>query len=216
MRDSNPYQNNGAWFNERTGKITASRMASAMAFLKAKKDEMPREAAERRKLKIEILAERMTGDIVPKYQTAEIAWGIEQEPAAKEAFERKTGLLITDCGFINHPEIENCGCSPDGLVSDGSLIEVKCPSTATMVSWLISSRDSNWLPEDYLPQMILQSACTKKDVWFCAYDPRLPEPQSLIIRKFKPTREQILEVEEAARQFLFEVDELFDLITKES
>ncbi len=59
MRDANPFQNNGAWFNERTGKLTASRMAAAMSFLKAKKDEPARESSERRKLKIEILAERL-------------------------------------------------------------------------------------------------------------------------------------------------------------
>lgn len=205
MRDLNPFQGNGAWFNERTGKVTASRMASAMAFLKN-----GNEASERRKLKIEILAERLTGDIVPKYQTAEMAWGIEKEPEAKEAFERRTGLLVTDCGFINHPEIEFCGCSPDGFVSDGCIIEIKCPTTTTHISWILAGL----VPDEYKPQMTLQSAVTKKDVWFCSYDPRLPEKQQLFIKKFEPTAQEIKLVEDAAKEFLREVDVMFDLLTK--
>ena len=62
MRENNPYQTGdgfGNWMNDRTGRLTASRMASAMAFLKS-----GAEASERRKLKIEILCERLTGDIV--------------------------------------------------------------------------------------------------------------------------------------------------------
>ena len=135
MREANQLQNTGAWFNDRTGKLTASRMAAAMSYLKAKKDEAPKEASERRKLKIEILAERLTGNIVPKYVTQEMQWGIDQEPAAKEAFTAKTGLAITDLGFVDHPTIDLCGASPDGLIeSTHELVEVKCPSTETMLS----------------------------------------------------------------------------------
>ena len=204
MREANPLQGTGAWFNERTGKLTASRMAAATSYLKSGK-----ESSERRKLKIEILAERLTLDIVPKYVTNEMQWGIDQEPAAKSAFEAATGLLVTDVGFVSHPTIDLCGASPDGLVSDGCLIEIKCPSTARHIEYLLAGV----VPEDYKPQMILQSACLKKPVWFVSYDPRLPEKQSLFIRKFEPTPEQVTEVEEAARVFLAEVDEMFETIT---
>ncbi len=84
MREANQLQNTGAWFNDRTGKLTASRMAAAMSYLKAKKDESPKEASERRKLKIEILAERLTGNIVPKYVTQEMQWGIDRNPPQRK------------------------------------------------------------------------------------------------------------------------------------
>jgi putative phage-type endonuclease len=195
----------GAWMNSRCGKVTASRMAAAMSFLKNGK-----ESSERRRLKTEILAERLTGDMVPKYQTTEMAWGIEQEPQAREAFESRMGFIVSDIGFVDHPNLENCGASPDGLVSDGCLIEIKCPSTSRHLEYLLAGV----VPEEYIPQMTLQSACMGgKSVWFVSYDPRLPEKQSLFIRKFEPTAEQIAEVEKAAEQFLAEVDEMFDLIT---
>ena len=216
MRDANPFQNNGQWFNERTGKLTASRMAAAMSFLKAKKDEPAKEASERRKLKIEILAERLTGNIVPKYVTQEMQWGVDQEPFAKEAFTAKTGMQITDLGFVEHPSIDLCGCSPDGLIeATHELIEIKCPSSATMIAWLIeAAQDKDWVPEEYKPQMALQSACIGGiPVWFCAYDPRLPEKNRLLIRKFTPTPEYIAEIESNAQRFLGEIDAMFEQLT---
>lgn len=220
MTEANKFQtgeNFGAWMNSRSGKLTASRMADAMSFLKQTKEEKeknkpPKESAARRELKIEILAERLTGDMVPKYVSREMQWGIDMEPNAKARFEQDTGLLVTDCGFIDHPRIDLCGASPDGFVSDGCLIEIKCPSTATFIKYLMEDT----IPEEYIPQMTLQSSVTGKDVWFVAYDPRIKhEKRQMFIKKFSPTREQIEKVEKAAIDFLAEVDQMFDQITKE-
>lgn len=207
----------GAWMNQRCGKLTGSRMADAMSFLKRtkeeeKNDKPARESADRRNLKIEILAERLTGDMVPKYVSREMQWGIDMEPYAKARFEQDTGLLVTDCGFIDHPRIDLCGASPDGFVSDGTLIEIKCPSTATFIKYLMEDT----IPEEYIPQMTLQSAVTGREVWFVAYDPRIKhEKRQMFVKKFSPTQEQIEKVEKAAVDFLAEVDQMFDLITKE-
>ena len=211
MRDANPFQNTGAWFNDRTGKLTASRMAAAMSYLKN-----GGEAKERKDLKIEILAERMTGNIVPKYVTPQMQWGIDQEPVAKEYFTAITGWTITDLGFVDHHSIDNCGASPDGLIEgQGALIEIKCPTTATMLNWWLKAAENpQWVPEEYIPQMTLQSACMGgMPVWFCGFDPRLPDKQKVLIRKFVPTQAQIEEVEKAAQSFLKEIDKLFDQIT---
>lgn len=223
MRQSNQFQNTGAWFNDRTGKLTGSRMASAMAFLREKKSKdgtpAPREdASERKRLKIEILAERMTGNIVPKYVTADMQWGIDTEPLAKEFFTVKTGLTVKDVGFIDHPSIDNCGVSPDGVImEERALIEIKCPKSETILGWhLEAAKDPNWLPEEYLPQMGLQSACFGGiPVYFCAFDPRLPDPVKLLIRKFEPSPEYIKEIESNAQSFLNEIDQMFDQLIGE-
>jgi len=212
---SNPYQGTGAWFNARTGKLTASRMRAAMAYLK--QSEKDREAgkpkedrAERKNLKIEILAERMTGDIIEKYVNSAMQWGIEQEGNAKAAYEAATGRIVTDVGFIEHPDIEWLGASPDGFVGDG-LIEIKAPTTSTHLSWILDGV----VPEEHTAQMTLQCAVTKRG-WcdFVSYDPRVAEAQQLFVRRFYPTTEQIETVESEARLFLQEVEGLFQLITK--
>lgn len=218
MREANQYQQTGAWFNDRVGKLTASRMAAAMNFLKAKGNEEPKDGADRKKLKIEILTERLTDNIVKKYVTMDMQWGLDQEAPAKDAITQKTGWVIEDLGFIEHPNIENCGCSPDGyLPSEHALIEIKCPSSLTYISWLsAASKDPNWLPEEYIPQMTLQSACFAGiPVWFCAYDPRIKyEDKRLLLRKFTPTLDQLQEVEQMAKRFLAEVEIMFDEIIK--
>jgi putative phage-type endonuclease len=206
MREENNLQGTGEWFSARCGKLTASRMAAAMAFLKN-----GNEAAARKDLKVEILAERLTDNILQKYVTAEMQWGIDHEAMAKEAFEKRTNQTVRDVGFVDHPVIEYFGASPDGLTSDGSCIEVKCPKTTTHLNYLLDGG----VPENHKPQMIVQSACTGRPVWFVSFDPRLPEKQQLFMVLYEPTPGEISHVEAQAMQFLSELDSLFDRITQE-
>ena len=211
MREPNPYQGNGNWWNDRLGKLTGSRMEDAMSFLKQKYDKdkkpLPREeSSARENLRYEIVAERITQTFADKYMTSEMQWGIEQEAAAKEAFENLTGLVVMDVPFIDHPRIPFLGCSPDGFTDDRCAIEVKCPKTKTHMKYIATQE----IPAEYKPQMILQAACTGRDVWFVSYDPRMGAGKDLFIKKFKPTPEEIAEVEQAAEKFLAECEELFD------
>lgn len=203
MREENKQQGNGDWFNQRIGKLTASRMADAMSFTQKGKD-----TSERIKLKMEIVTERMTDIIVPKYVNAAMQWGIDHEPLAKEKFENETGILIQDVGFVPHPTIENFGASPDGFTSDGNLIETKCPSSMTHLKYLL---DKDNIPEEYKPQMCVQALCTGRNkIWFVSYDPRFPPKQQMFVKLYEPTPEELNAVETAAIKFLAEVDELFD------
>jgi len=205
MREENAQQGTGAWFSARTGKLTASRMEAAMSYLKNGKDSQARYA-----LKCEVLAERMTDCIVPKFVSQPMKDGIENEPLAKEAFEKKTGLKITDVGFVDHPMIEHFGASPDGFVNDGNLIEIKCPTSPTHTRYLYE----NVIPDKYKPQMLVQSACTGKKVWFVSYDinnKKIP----LFIRLYEPTIEEIKNVEIEAVKFLDEVEQMFEQLTTE-
>jgi len=201
----------GHWMNDRCGKLTGSRMSSAMAYLKPKKDGEKTDKAERRNLKVEILAERLTGDIVTKYTTGAMQWGTDTEPAAKAAYELETGRLVTEIGFVDHETIEFLGASPDGLIGSNGLIEIKCPTTSTHLETIISGE----IPTQHYPQMILQAACTGREwVDFVSFDPRVDERFQLFVRRFYPTKEQIAEVEAEAIQFLAEVDAMFEILTK--
>ena len=207
MREPNPFQQDGTWWNDRLGKLTGSRMAAAMNYLKSGK-----ESSERENLRYEVVAERITNTFADKYMTSDMQWGVEQEAAAKEAFETRTGLMVKDVGFIDHPSIDHCGVSPDGFVSDGCLIEVKCPKTKTHMKYVANQA----IPPEYKPQMLLQSACTGKDVWFVSYDPRMGEGKDLFIKKYVPTPEEVAEVEAAAEKFLTECYALFEFFNDES
>jgi len=210
MREKNELQGTGQWHSERTGKLTASRMNDAMSFLKGKAGKAPEESSKRYELKKEILLERLTNNIVSKYVNDAMQHGIETEPLAKETFEQKTGILIQDVGFVNHPVIDNFGCSPDGYTSDGGLIEVKCPTEKTMLEYILKDE----IPENHKKQMCVQALCTKRDfIHFVAFDNRLPEDMQLFHKIYTPTKEELKEVELAAIQFLDEVDEMFFKLT---
>jgi predicted phage-related endonuclease len=194
------------WLAERAGKLTASRMADAMA---VKKDGTPTEA--RANLMRDLLAERLTGLTVRHFVTPAMEHGLICEDEAWRAYEASTGNFAQPSRFYEHPTIENFGCTPDREIDADGLGESKCPTTSTFVDWCLKGE----VPAKHKPQMLAQLACTgRKWVEFVAYDPRIKSPEGrLFVRRFEPKPEEIEQVEEAARTFLAELDELFFQLT---
>lgn len=194
------------WLADRAGKLTASRMRDAMDMLKNGKPSQKRADYMR-----DLLAERITGLSTRNFVTPAMEWGLQQEDAAKAAYEAHTGNLIAPCGFYDHPEIDGMGATPDGLVDDG-LIEIKCPTTGKYLDWWLAGRV---VPDEHKPQMIAQLLCTGRE-WcdFVAYDPRVQSAsRRLFVARYVPTAEERKAVEEAAIQFLAELDAMFELFT---
>jgi putative phage-type endonuclease len=194
-----------AWLSARAGKLTASRMADAMAMLK---NGSPAES--RNKLMHELLAERLTGYSVPHVVNDAMQWGLDHEDEAVDMFVEMTGRDVRLSRFYEHPTIENFGSTPDRELDDG-LLEVKCPTTTTFVRWTLAGV----VPETHKPQMCAQLLCTGK-TWcgFIAYDPRIKEERKrLFLRRYEPTAEELGKVEAAAIAFLAELDAMFERFT---
>lgn len=193
-----------AWLSARAGKLTASRMADAMAFTAS-----GRPAVARTRLLHELLAERLTGLSVPHVVTDAMLWGQEHEDEAVDYFvERYPQYDVRRSRFYEHPTIENFGATPDREIDADGLIEVKCPTTTRFLEWTIAGV----VPEEHKPQMIAQLLCTgKKWCGFVAYDPRIKdERRRLFMRKYVPEPADLKMVESAAVQFLTELDLMFD------
>lgn len=199
-------QGTAAWVRERIGHLTASNMSKALSMKKDGTD-----SAERRLLKHQVLAERLADAAIDHYLTADMQWGLDCEPAAKDAYIKATGFTMLPSGFVKHRAIEFFGASPDGFITPDGLAEFKCPRTTTHVAYMLAGE----VPVEYKPQMLAQLACTGRR-WcdFVSYDPRLPQKQSLFIKRFEPKPEEILAIEEAARRFLEEVEEMFQRLTE--
>lgn len=159
----------------RVGKLTASRIADATARTKTGW------GASRANYMSELLVERLTGAPMERFVTKEMLWGIEKESDAKAAYEFFYDVEIVPSGFVDHPEIAMSGASPDGLIGDKGLIEIKCPNTATHVDFLLSDE----VDLRYRKQMLWQLLCTDRD-WcdFASFDPRMPEKLQLRVRRF--------------------------------
>lgn len=117
-------QGSEAWLQSRRGVITGSRFALARERLL--KTGKPSAAATR--YAMDTARERCGGLILPTSQTLAMRIGSEQEDAARDAYEVETGQMVTQCGFFATQD-HQFGVSPDGLVGDDGLIEIK-----TMVS----------------------------------------------------------------------------------
>jgi putative phage-type endonuclease len=195
-----------AWLSQRCGKLTASRMADAMDLTAKGLD-----SAKRRALKVELLAERLTGDTVPHFVNSFMQWGLEQEPHAKAAYELASGQMIVPCGFYDHPQISEFGATPDGLIP-GGVVEFKCPATTTHITWLLAGG----VPDQHKAQILAQLACTGRErAVFVSYDPRIRDTRkSLHIVEWVPAKAEIEAVEEHARKFLAEVEMMFQQLTE--
>jgi len=187
------------WFAERLGKITASRIADVVG-----KTKSGGYGAARKNYMAELLCQRLTGQQEEKFTSAAMQHGTDTEPAARAMYMLETGADVTETGFIPHPSIAMSGASPDGLVGEDGLIEIKCPNTATHLEFLQSRKPKH----EYLLQMQWQMACTGRQ-WcdFVSYDDRLPE--KLAYRCIRVPRDDklIAELEEEAVKFLNELDE---------
>ena len=131
-------------------------------------------------------------------------WGIEQEPAARAAYEAARGVFVEEVGFIPHPTIEMAGASPDGLV-EGGMVEIKCPDSKTALECWLSK---NPVESKYFAQMQWQMRCADRP-WcdYVVFDPRMPLKAQLLVVRVNRDDRWIEEAETEVRKFLAEVDE---------
>lgn len=185
------------WFEARLGKVTASRIADLMARTKSGY------SASRANYMAELICERLTGTQAERFTSAAMQWGTDTEPKACAAYEFMTGNDVIPVGFVDHPSIAMTGASPDGLVGDAGLLEIKCPNTATHIETLLSGS----VPDKYRKQMLWQMACTGRE-WcdFVSFDPRLPGDMQMFSVRVVPDDGEISAMETEVTEFLAELD----------
>lgn len=129
------------------------------------------------------------------------------EPHAVAAYQEASGVATDLVGFLSHPTITYAGASPDRLVGDDGLLEVKCPASATHIDTLLSGE----VPERYLLQMQWQMACSER-AWcdFVSFDPRLPAAYDCFITRVERDDELIARLEDETRVFLDEIEQRLD------
>jgi putative phage-type endonuclease len=189
-------QGSPEWFAIRCGRVTASRVADVVAKTKSGP------SASRTNYMAELIAERLTGQPAERFSNAAMAWGTEKEPEARSTYEFYRGVAVKQVGFVVHPSIDQSGASPDGLVGDDGLVEIKCPNTSTHLDTLLGQM----VPSKYVNQIQWQLACTGRQYCdFVSYDPRLPEAMRLFIKRMPRDDKRIAELETEIGAFLLEI-----------
>jgi hypothetical protein len=136
---------------------------------------------------------------------------LDFEEEARELYAAVKGVELMPGGFVPHRSIAWFGASPDAFVGHDGLLETKCPRTTTHIDYMLAGV----VPDFYKPQMLAQLACTgRKWCDFASYDPRIQDPKRrLFVRRFTPTPAAIEDIENAARQFLAEVEAMWEILT---
>lgn len=193
------------WFAARLGRVTASRVADIIAKTKSGP------SASRGNYLAQLVVERLTGQAPESFTTAAMQHGIDCEPEARNAyaFLHAPGPVV-EVGFVDHPRIAMAGASPDGLVGEDGLLEIKCPITATHIDTLTTEA----VPARYMTQIQWQLASTGR-AWcdFVSFDPRLPDELQLFVKRVDRDEALIAELEREVEAFLAEVSERVGQLT---
>lgn len=185
------------WYADRLGHATGSRASDILA---------GKDTQARRGYLTQIVTERLTGRQQDGYINADMQRGIDIEPVARAAYQASREL-VDEVGFVKHPTIQWFGASPDGLVGDDGLIELKVPRSTTHLDYWQSGKP----PAKYIPQMLAQLSCTRRKwVDFVSFDDRFPEHLQLYVARFQPTEEIIEQFEQKVIEFLKEAEILME------
>jgi len=118
--ESNELQGTEEWFQERSGKITSSKFD----VLKTKGTKIGRFGAGALTYAYELISDDLEAEREEGYDGANTQYGTETESVAIDRYETRTFTKVEKCGFI--PYGSRAGGSPDGLVGEDGIIEVKC------------------------------------------------------------------------------------------
>ena len=198
-------QGSPEWHAQRIGKVTASRVADVVAKTKSGW------GASRANYAAQLVAERLTGEVAESYTNAAMQWGLDHEADAKSAYEFHRDCEIAPCGFIEHPNLNLTGASPDGFVADDGLVEIKCPQTATHIETLRGRA----VPSKYILQIQWQLACSGRQ-WadFVSFDPRMPEHLRLFVKRVSRDDRLINELSGEIIAFLVEVNDTVEELNR--
>ena len=158
-----------------------------------------------------LIVERLTGQPQDTYQNAAMLHGIQTEPEARAAYSFFQDVDVQEVGLIRHPIIEGTHASPDGLVGDEGLLEIKCPQPAAHLDALLGKP----IADKYIIQMLWQMQCCGR-IWcdFVSYSPAFPENMRMFIKRVERDEGRIRELEMAVTTFLSELDETIAALEK--
>ena len=145
-------QRSDEWHEQRKGKFTASEIYKLMG-IKALGETGKGYAFDK-------AVEELYGETEETFVSYDMQRGIELEPLAFAKFQELKDsefLQVETCGFFNFGE--DAGASPDGLVGEDAILEIKCPKPSTFFKLVAT----NEIKDQYLYQMQLQMMATNRN-----------------------------------------------------
>lgn len=197
-------QGSEEWHSARLGKVTASKLIDVLT-----KGKGEAESLTRAKYRMDLACEMLSSTRAESFTNDAMARGTELEPIARMFYEVKFNLAVKEVGFINHPTVPMSGASPDGLVGEDGLIEIKCPNKNTHGNTILTGD----IPAKYMSQMQWQMACTGR-AWcdYVSFCPEMLFDLQMYVKRVPRDEEFIAKAEIAVVKFLEEVIQIINQI----
>ena len=188
-------QNTDTWKALRLGHFTASAFGDLF---------MAKSTIGYKKAVYRVAFEKVTRESPESFTNEYMTRGHELEAEARASYEKITGNEVTNGGFFETDLW--IGCSPDGLISDDGIVEIKCPAYSTIIDY-IKYRE---LPGIYKWQVHGQMYVTnRKFVDFFAYHPLLKP----IIVRVQRDDTLIKELEDKLKEAIQECEKIIEIIS---
>lgn len=184
MKIINLEQGSDEWLKARLGVATASNFDKVIT-------STGKESTQFEKYALELASQLLMDEPEETYKNDAMKRGNELEPVARQAYEETTfnivetvGMFKSDCG--------NFGYSPDGLVGNDGLIEIKCPQATTHLKYLIDDK----LPADYVAQ-VQGGLFISGRKWcdFVSFHPNFKEGRQLFVKRIERDEDFIAKLE---------------------
>ena len=192
------------WLAVRRGRVTASRIADIMVEGKG-----PHGFGKGAITYLnEKVSEVLTG-MQHEFHTQATDWGNKHEDAARERYERVYDVKVDEVGFIKSNRF--FGVSPDGLVGDEGLIEIKCPYTQHAIIEYHSMTSWKEIPKGYHAQMQAQMYVADR-LWcdLCVFDTRYSGEAAMCVIRVERNEEFMEKMCERVESFGYMIEELVD------
>ena len=198
-------QGSAEWLSMRLGKVTASKVKDVLT---KGRGNTPSKTSET--YMMELIAEILTGQSKPFFENDAMKWGTETEPQARAMYSVNNNFVdVKEVAFVEHND--QIGISPDGLIGDDGLLEIKCPNTTTQLKRALSDDYSS----DYKAQIQMQLWVTERE-WcdFVSFDPRLECAAGYLQQRVMRDEEYIEEMKTKVYAFIEKMNELIIILTK--
>ncbi len=185
------------WFAARCGSLGASEVHAVLARTKSGW------GASREQVMSRLVWERLTGKTVETFKSAAMQRGIDLEPEARAAYSFFRDAHVEEVGLVRHPRIQGTHASPDGLVGDDGMVELKCFEGANHLATLLSGE----FESKYITQADWQLAVTGRQ-WcdLAAYSPDPPPEMRLFVYRRHRDEKAIETLEQQVAEFLSELN----------
>jgi len=183
-------QGSEEWFTARIGSIGGSSISAVVAGGKG---------IMRKNLLYRLAGEMLSGQKYEGYSNQHLERGVEQEAAARSLYGLITDISVLQVGLVKENEFKHY--SPDGLVGDEGIIEIKCVIPSVHIETIITDK----IPGEYYKQMQWGlSICQRAWVDFVSYSPLVTD-QPIWVKRCSPDKELIDQLHEGADKFIEEL-----------